>query len=288
MASQFEVHTAVDMITTAHALPLSQPSLVLAQLRLQSFGGLELVRRLKEDHATRSIPVILYADIATADERVQALNMGAADLLIKPFANAELVARLRAALKAQQAFTVLERRAHLDGLTGLANRGVFEDHLLREWDVCRRRSVPLSTVIVDLDHFKSINDTYGHATGDLVLRHAAKILALSVRSSDLVARYGGEEFVVVAPDCPQVAAVTVAKRFRTNLANQPVTTEDKTIKVTASIGISTTDWTQHSRSELVHQSDQALYQAKRAGRDAIWVYDTSLAAPAVAVASGSP
>ena len=130
---------ASDLITAVHALSLFQPSLILAQLRLPTFGGFELVRRLKEDHATRSIPVILYSDIATAEERIQALDMGAVDLLTKPFVSAELIARVRAALKARHTLSILERRAHLDSLTGLANRGVLEDHLLREWDLCRRR-----------------------------------------------------------------------------------------------------------------------------------------------------
>ena len=101
--------------------------------------------------------------------------MGAVDLLTKPFVSAELIARVRAALQARHALSILERRAHLDGLTGLANRGVLEDQLFREWDSCRRRSAPLSVVMTDLDHFKAINDTYGHAAGDEVLRQTARI-----------------------------------------------------------------------------------------------------------------
>ena len=174
----------------------------------------------------------------------------------------------------------------MDGLTGLANRSVLEDQLLREWDSCRRRSVPLSMVMTDLDHFKAINDTYGHAAGDEVLRQTAGMLTHSARSSDLIARYGGEEFIVVAPDCPLTSAVTLAKRFRANLAHQALSVDGTEIRVTASIGIATTDWTQHSPSELLRQADESLYQAKRSGRDAIWAYDTSQRCPVVAVASG--
>jgi diguanylate cyclase (GGDEF)-like protein len=275
------------LITASHALPLHRPSLILAQLRMPTFGGLELVRRVKADHAMRSIPIILYGDFATAEERVRALDMGAVDLLTKPFVSAELIARVRAALKARHTLSMLERRAHLDGLTGLANRGVFEDQLLREWDSCRRRSIPLSVVMTDLDHFKAINDTYGHAAGDEVLRQTAGMLAQSARSSDLIARYGGEEFIVVAPDCPLTAAVTLAKRFRANLARQAISVDGTDITVTASVGIATTDWTQHSPSELLRQADESLYQAKRSGRDAISVYDTSQRIPIVAVDSGS-
>jgi diguanylate cyclase (GGDEF)-like protein len=287
IANRIEVYTARDLITATHALPLHRPRLILAQLRMPTFGGLELVRRVKEDHATRSIPIILYGDFATAAERVQALDMGAIDLLTKPFISAELIARVRAALKAHLSLSILERRAHVDGLTGLANRGVLEDQLLREWDSCRRRSIPLSVVMTDLDHFKAINDTYGHAAGDEVLRQTAGMLAQSARSSDLIARYGGEEFIVVTPDCPLTAAVTLAKRFRANLAQRTISVDGTDIRVTVSVGIATTDWTQHSPSELLRQADESLYQAKRSGRDAIWVYDTSRGTPIVAVTSGS-
>jgi diguanylate cyclase (GGDEF)-like protein len=275
IAGKIEVFTSGDLISTAHALSLFQPNLILAQFRLPTLGGLELVRWLNEQQSTRSIPVILYSDVATADERIQALDLGAVDLLTKPLASAELMARMRAVLKNRRTLSLLERRAYEDSLTGLSNRGVFEEHLLREWDVCRRRSVPLSVVIVDLDHFKSINDTYGHAAGDVVLRHAARTLMNSVRSSDLVARYGGEEFVVVAPNCPMSAAVMVSKRFRTNLIGQTISAEGRDIKVTASVGISTTDWTQNNPAELFHEADSALYSAKHSGRDAIWAYDTA-------------
>jgi diguanylate cyclase (GGDEF)-like protein len=288
IAGQIEVYTAGDVITAVHALPIHQPSLILSQLRLPIFGGMELIRRVKEDHATRSIPIILYSDIATAAERVQALDMGAVDLLTKPLISAELIARVCAALKAQHTLSVLERMAHLDGLTGLANRGVLEDQLLREWNSCRRRSAPLSVVMTDLDRFKAINDTYGHAAGDEVLRQTSRILTHSARSSDLIARYGGEEFVVVAADCPLTAALTLAKRFRANLGHRTIGLKGTDIRFTASIGIATTDWTQHSPSELLCQADESLYQAKRSGRDAIWVYDTSRRSPIVAVPSGSP
>ena len=170
VARQIEVFVTRDLISTAHALSLIQPNLILAQVRLPTFGGLDLVRWLKEHDTTRSIPVILYSDIATAEERIQALDLGAVDFLTKPFVNAELIARVRAALKTRRALSILEQRAHHDSLTGLSNRGVLEDHLSREWNICRRRSVPLSVVIVDLDHFKVINDTYGHTAGDIVLR----------------------------------------------------------------------------------------------------------------------
>ena len=281
----FEVHTARDLISAAHSLSLVQPNLILSQIRLATFNGLELLRWLKEQQLTRLIPVILYTEIATPEERITALELGAVDLLTKPFLTAELIVRVRAALRTRHTLSILERKAYHDSLTGLANRGVLEERLLHEWDICRQRSLPLSVAIVDLDRFKAINDTYGHAAGDIVLCHAAKILAQSVRSSDLVARYGGEEFVIVAPNCSLTAAVALARRFRTKLADQTIAAQNLELKVTASVGVTTADWTQASPSELLRQADTALYQAKRSGRNAVWVYDTSRLEPTEAVAS---
>ncbi len=119
--------------------------------------------------------------------------------------------------------------------------------------------------MIDLDHFKTINDTYGHVTGDEVLRQTAGLLMHSARSSDLTARYGGEEYIVVAPDCSLKAAVSLAKRFRANLALLTISVDGADIKVTASVGIATSDRTQNNPSELVRQADESLYQAKLSG-----------------------
>jgi diguanylate cyclase (GGDEF)-like protein len=271
------------------ALPLVQPDLILTQMRLPGASGLELLRRLKENRATSAIPVILHGRVTTPEERVRAFDLGAVDVLAQPIAGAELVARVRAALRARHALAILERLAHLDGLTGLVNRGAFEDQFHRHWDACRRRGAALAVLIVDLDHFKAINDTHGHATGDEVLCRTAGVLVCAVRSSDLVARYGGEEFVVVAPDCPLAAAVGLAKRFRAGLARLTIAARRADVMVTASVGIAgTTNTLPGSPAELFRQADQALYQAKRSGRDAIWVHEPSRRGPKVVVASGSP
>jgi diguanylate cyclase (GGDEF)-like protein len=286
IAGQMEVHTATDLTTAVRALTNFQPNLILAHLRLPTHGGIELVRQVKQSGSTQSIPVILYSDATTVEERVKALNLGALDLLSKPFASVELIARVRAALKAWHTLSLLEERARWDSLTGLANRGALEDQLLRDWNSCHRRRVPLAVVIIDLDHFKAINDQYGHATGDEVLRQTARTLALSVRRSDLVGRYGGEEFVIVAPDCSLASAITLAQRFRENLAGQLICQNATDIAVTASIGIATDQGKSGSPAELLVRADQALYQAKRSGRNAIWVHDGAQDGLTMAVACG--
>jgi diguanylate cyclase (GGDEF)-like protein len=273
VADQLEVSSARDLTTAAHAISIFEPDVIVSHLRLPTLSGLELVCRLKQDHSTRFLPVILYSDIATVEERVMALDSGAVDLLTEPFDSVELIARVRAALRTRHTFCMLERSAHLDDLTGLANRRVIDDQLRREWDACRRRGAPLAVIIIDLDHFKSINDTYGHAAGDEVLCHTARLLAQSARSSDVVGRYGGEEFVVVAPDCQLEAAAALAARFRANLANQAILASGRVIAVTASAGVAAAGGAHDSPGELLDRADKALYEVKRSGRDRVWVHD---------------
>lgn len=285
LAVQMEVYTANDIMTALRALSIFQPSLILAQLRLPTYSGLELIRYIKQQRITESTPIILYSEITTAQERTEAFELGAADLLIKPFTPAELSARVRAALKAGQLVSLLQQQAQRDSLTGLANRALLDDQLLREWNAYRRRMVSLSVLMLDLDRFKPINDSFGHLVGDEVLRQTARLLASCARTSDLVARYGGEEFMVVAPDCPLSAAVALAKRVRAALHELTISVGDTDISVTASIGIATAG-NANSPQELVHQADAALYQAKRMGRDAICVYDPSQGGFVTAVAAG--
>ncbi len=173
-AAQLDVHEAGTLATAEQAVSTFEPGVILAQLRLTGENGLDLVRRLKEDRASQSIPIILYGRAATAEERIGAFDLGAADLLSPPLAGGELIARVRAALRDRHTLADLEHRAYRDALTGLLNRAALEDQLRREWSTGRRNGTSLSVLVVDLDNFKEINDTYGHAAGDDALRRVAE------------------------------------------------------------------------------------------------------------------
>src|SRR4051794_4226277 len=148
--------------------------------------------------------------------------MGAVDFISKPFDAVELLARVGSALRTKALLDLLEQRAHLDGLTELGNRFALRERLPNEWLACRHRECPMSLFIADLDHFKKINDKFGHSAGDEVLRLAARTLRRAVREGDFVARYGGEEFVVVAPNCDLEGAINLAERFRGDMADLKV------------------------------------------------------------------
>jgi diguanylate cyclase (GGDEF)-like protein len=278
---QMEVFEACDVSSALRTIPIFQPSVILAQSRLQTHCGEELLRRLKQDHTTDAIPVLLYADFASPDEQTRAIDLGAVDFVCKPFAGAELLARVREAMRTVLLLTMLEKRSRLDGLTGLANRGVLLDHLRWAWEACRRRLTPLAVVLCNLDHFKLVNDTYGKSAGDEVLRQTAAGLVRTVRASDLVARPGGEEFAVVAPDCDLSAALGLAERFRAELRGLDMVERGRKISVTASVGVAVSlDPAQTTPAELLEWAGAALRRSRQSGQNASWYWDSTRQEPA--------
>ncbi len=236
--------------------------LILARWEAERGRGFEhVIPSLDPTASTAWVPAIVYADRATPEDRIAAIGLGALDLLAPMPGDAELLARLDVAIRIRRRMRQLERRAYRDNLTGLMNRGALDDQLRRQWDWCRRHGACLSVLIVDLDHFKEINDAHGHAAGDAAIRRAADVLARSVRSSDVVARYAGDEFVIVAPGCTPESAVAIADRIRAGLAPTAVTIGDaaSAIPITLSMGIAGID---HRATvplaDLLEQADRAL------------------------------
>jgi diguanylate cyclase (GGDEF)-like protein len=275
-AERIEAHEAMDIISGLSACSKVHPNLVLLQLRLPTWDGFEVIRRLKGDPRTLSIPVIFLAATATTSEKAKGIDMGAVDFVSKPFDPVELMARLQSALRTKAYLDLLEQRAHIDGLTELANRFALKDQLPRTWDACAEAGQPMAVLIADLDNFKKINDLHGHAAGDEVLRQAAAALRATARESDFIARYGGEEFVIVAPDCDLAGAIMLAERFRASIADLRIGFRTSTIRVTSSVGIAMA-FTPSVKTavEALERADQALYRAKAGGRDAVWVWDPS-------------
>lgn len=246
------------------------PDLILLNLGPPLCEGFDTLRALKEQPHTRHVPVIVVSASAGTADIVQGLDAGAVDYVTKPYDLVELQARIRVALRTKRFQELLERRAHLDGLTGLANRMAMEERLATEWGLFQRHGGSLALWVADLDDFKRINDRYGHSTGDQVLRHTAAILRSSVRSTDMAARYGGEEFVVIAPHCPILGAFRTAERFRQRLASSPIVLDRVSITATISIGVSAVpEGAVDSPAKLLSLADRALYLAKAQGRNKV-------------------
>ncbi len=234
-----------------------------------------LVRAIHCSQGRRYVPVIVILDGNDAGERLSALQAGCDDVVVAPFTVDEVVLRVRHAYGQRQRVdrllaqaARLECQALIDPLTLIANRRHFEVRLQEEFARAQRHQEPLSLIAVDLDHFKQINDTYGHPIGDTVLRRVARILTSCVREIDIVARCGGEEFAALLPQTAGSGAQRVAERIREELQAAPAT--DACPAVTASLGISSFSGIElRSPDELLQAADAALYRAKRAGRNCV-------------------
>jgi diguanylate cyclase (GGDEF)-like protein len=252
----------------------AQPDLILLDVDMPGGNGLDLCRRLKQDPQTVNIPVIFLTGSNDIDTKVHGFDLGAVDYVTKPFHPAELRARVRAALRMKRAQDMLTQRAQVDALTGLRNRAYLDERLAVEIAHATRTRRPLSLVMVDLDHFKALNDGYGHPFGDLVLQRVGDLLARSIRPTDIACRYGGEELAIILPDTDIVGAHAMAERIRELLHELELAPRGKPVAVTASFGVSealelTTAGIELHPTTLVAAADEALYAAKREGRDCV-------------------
>lgn len=250
------------------------PELLILDWVMPGIDGLELCRRIRERQTTPYQYILLVTAKDDAEDVVTGLEAGADDYLTKPFDRSELRARLRVGRRILtlqkgliQAREELRFQATHDVLTGIWNRGALLDLLQREIERARRSQSPTGLLMLDLDHFKTVNDTYGHLAGDVVLREVARRISEVVRSYDLVGRYGGEEFLVVLPGCDKDRALQSAERIRSVIAEHPVLAAGAEILVTASIGVTVTTVSTVAEKEILAIADTALYQAKSAGRN---------------------
>ena len=251
------------------------PRLAILDWMMPGMDGVEVCRRLRAAEREPYIYALLLTARTDSLDLVEGMDAGADDYLKKPFNALELRARLRAGhrivdLQAQLllAREALREQATHDGLTGLLNRSAILEILGKELVRSGREGQPLSVLMIDLDHFKQINDQYGHLVGDAVLRESSARVRSAVRRYDSVGRYGGEEFLVVLPGCDGDAAKLRAERLRIAMVNQLFTIAARTIPVTCSIGCTTFTGAEDAES-LIRAADTALYTAKHRGRNRI-------------------
>lgn len=248
-----------------------QPSVVLLDIDMPGMDGFEVLRALKESDVTLHIPVIMLSGLHNSHDKVTAFDLGAVDFIPKPFDVTELRVRVRWALRLNQLLLMLSKLAHVDGLTGLYNRAHFDRRWSEAVSTARRHGRPLSLAMLDLDHFKSINDTYGHPAGDAALQGFAKLLRRECRESDVACRYGGEEFALIMPETTPLEAEALAERVCKDLAGLTWPKHPERA-VTASVGIVGSDGSGTVESgEWLEMADQNLYRAKKAGRNRVVV-----------------
>jgi len=244
-----------------------RPQIAILDWMMPVMDGLEVCRRVRRSTGPY-VYILLLTGNTDPDSVVTGMDAGADDYIRKPFHPAELKARLRSGKRIVELEEKLRRQATHDSLTGIMNRGAIMERFSIEVDRAHRAGENLCIAMVDLDHFKRVNDTCGHTVGDTVLSETASRMTSVLRPYDSIGRYGGEEFIIVFPKCDVAQAFAIADRVRRAVSIQPVRTHWDAVTVTASIGIAEARPLMDSDS-VIREADNALFRAKQGGRNRV-------------------
>lgn len=275
----------------AQALELAQlavPDLIMLDVMMPDMNGYQVCQQLKVDARTQPVPVIFLSALELVEDKLKAFQVGGADYVTKPFQAVEVLARVKAHLAEYRAKDLLSRaneqlqtqleeiqalqvqlreQAIRDALTGLFNRRYFQETLTREIAGAVRKEAALSILMLDVDHFKELNDTYGHQVGDQVLQALGSLLRAQTRQMDMACRYGGEEFVVIMPTATLAVAAWRAEELRRSFADTRVLVDNGVVQATLSVGVAGFPAHGGDGDTLLRAADTALYAAKQSGRN---------------------
>ena len=288
-ARGYETTAAEDGEQALRIVEEQRPDLILLDVMMPKVDGIEVARRIRANKELPFIPIIMQTALDSTEQTVEGLDAGADDYITKPINFAVLEARVRTQLRVKQLVEQVQRQAdelqqkadellrvsRTDALTGLDNRRYLEERLGEAFEHARRLSEPFALLMVDLDHFKSVNDTYGHQAGDTILQQLAEVLRGQAREIDRIGRYGGEEFMLLLPGTTLHAAERLAERVRHAVEAHTFTFPGGTLHRTLSAGVAA--WP-HARlatpDALVKAADDALYVAKETGRNRVVRFDS--------------
>jgi two-component system cell cycle response regulator len=269
VADGFEFHSAYGGEEGLLLAATLLPDVILLDVEMPTPNGFEVCRRLKGNQALSNIPVIFLTGVITIEEKVKGLNLGAIDYVTKPFDAAELQARIKASLRNKELLDLLSKKAMIDGLTGVWNRSYLDQRLIEELAFAKRHENPIACIILDVDHFKSINDKHGHGFGDLVLKGIANVLQQLSRDEDICCRYGGEEFSILVRSTDGAAAMLFAERLRKGVEEAVFKSGPLSTSVTASFGIAELGT---GGDDILNHADKALYESKNSGRNRVTLF----------------
>ncbi len=303
--SEWEMVFATSATEAEEMLAAGEFDVVVLDVKMPGRSGLDLLAEWRERSERPGFEIIMLTGLKDEELKRKSLELGATDLLNKPVARDDLIARLQNVLEMKTYRDSLQQRtreledeverrrqvelqlkeamaeleaalAHvqelstIDPLTQLYNRRFFAEKLEEYWELSARLHQPLSCIIADLDHFKAVNDNYSHQAGDQVLQQVAQVLKETVRRTDIVARYGGEEFVVLLPNTKLADASFVAEKLRCAVEASPVAWESESLPVTASLGVAASDEADiENKKQLIAAADRSLYRAKEEGRNRV-------------------
>lgn len=277
LSADLNIVMSVDNGMKAMELVSSQEfDILMVSLNLQNEDGLRLCSHLRSNERTRSLPIVMVAETKDIQRVAHGMEIGAYDYIMRPIEKNELLARMRTQIRRKRfqerlrsSYEISLSMALTDSLTGLYNRRYLEVHLEKLIESNAQSKKALAVIMLDIDHFKDVNDTHGHAVGDAVLKIFADRLKDNVRSFDLVARMGGEEFVVILPDVSPERAYMVAERLRKSIGEEPVpcAVEGGSLHITTSVGAAIINNGGHEIASVLDRADKCLYEAKHGGRD---------------------
>ena len=272
LGADYTIYTATNGVNAVQKARELQPDLILLDILMPEMDGYETLSTIKKTEEINKIPVVFITGLDSVEDEEKGLSLDAADYITKPFSAPIVKLRVRNQIQIVNQLRMIERLSLVDQLTGIANRRSFDARLNVEWKQAIREQNSLSLLMMDLDKFKALNDTYGHQQGDLVLKKVSEIFTMSLRRpADFTARWGGEEFIVLLPNTPIEGALDVAENIRTDIEKTPILFIDGTFKrVTVSIGVSSIFPEKSSSIDaFIANADKALYLAKEAGRNRV-------------------
>ncbi len=272
LLKEYIVISSISGKDALEAVQEEQIDLILLDIMMPELDGYKVCKKLKANSQTNTIPIIFITAKNDEQSIEMAYDIGGNDYITKPFLPKELLARVKKELKIQDMMRDLRLLASTDPMTKLYNRRYFASTSKKIIGLAKRNKSEISIIIIDIDRFKNINDTYGHDAGDTVIIALAQELINNTRESDIACRYGGEEFTVLLPDTSISGARTVAENIRRNLENLTLGIKNKTINFTASIGISSILKKEKSVEKALKRADEALYEAKKNGRNRVCIY----------------
>jgi len=281
----YQVVLAEDGIDALRKIREESPDLVLLDVMMPRMDGFQVCRHIKNNLLTRSTPVILVTALNEIEAKIKGIEAGADDFISKPFNKLELMARVKSLLRIKHLNKELQSKIYLlekaqkklkklaitDGLTGVFNHRFFKEQLIKEIIRADRHKKQISIIMLDIDYFKSYNDTHGHPAGDSVLKSIAEILIKNIRNIDIAARYGGEEFAIILVETDKTSAGIVANKLKRLVEDYKFQYErtQPNGKITISMGVATFPDNGKTPDDLISLADQRLYRAKKQGRNKV-------------------
>jgi len=273
-----EVEALPDATDILEHLDAISPDLLILDLTLPDISGYDVLKRIRKESRFDTIPIVLFSSHSDSKSKIKGLDLGAVDYLVKPIPPDELAARVRALIRQKKRqdeliaeYKRLSELSLTDPLTGAYNRRALNTFLRSRLAEATRHNTPFSCVMFDLDHFKEVNDTHGHDTGDLVLKEVAALTIALFRQEDALVRYGGEEFLAILQHTSKEGARTFAERLRSEIAGRTFNEDKDPLEITLSAGVASfpDDGGFEDPREMITLADRRLYTAKGSGRNRV-------------------